>query len=153
TVQRRQGDDRGLASALGNLGVVALSQGDYAGARTLYEQSLAFFDRLEDKPGQANALLNLGNVAADQGDHAGAQALYEQSLALFRELGDKQGVAYALQAFAALAAARGYPARAVQLLGAVETMRAGMGAPLPPLEQETIARLLEEARSTLDAEV
>lgn len=79
-------DRLGTATALNELGSVALHQGDYATARARCEASLAMFSQLGDKLGMARALSILGEVMQNQGDYAAARDLYEESLALYREL-------------------------------------------------------------------
>jgi tetratricopeptide (TPR) repeat protein len=84
------------AKALNGAGWLAWSQGDYALARTQFEEALALQREVGDKLGIADSLNGLGHVAKDQGDYVSARTLHEQSLALQRELGDKQGIAYSL---------------------------------------------------------
>ena len=84
------------ADALNGAGVLAFTQGDYAVAWALYEESLAIRRELEDKNGITASLNNLGLIACEQGNYAQARALYEESLAIARELGDKSSLAYTL---------------------------------------------------------
>lgn len=84
------------AKALLGAGVLAYSQGDYAEARRLYEESLALRRELGDKQNIAASLNNLAVLAYEQGDYAEARTLHEESLALRRELGDKQSIAASL---------------------------------------------------------
>ncbi len=84
------------AKALHGAGVLATQTGDYAAARTVYEESLAIRRELGDRPGTANTLSNLGIVARWLDDLSSARELYEESLAIRRELGDKWGIATSL---------------------------------------------------------
>jgi len=77
-------------------GYLAGTQGDFAPARVLLEESLALGQALGDKHGIAYARLYLGNVACFQGDYAGARVLHEESLALFQNLGNTWDIAFAL---------------------------------------------------------
>ena len=79
-------DDLSLA-ALGNLGLVARSLGDYAEAETYHEQALALYRQLGNRQGEADQLNNLGNVALAQGDYERAKAYYEQALSDHAKLG------------------------------------------------------------------
>ena len=98
------------AQVLNGAGVLAQTQGDSAAASTHYEESLAIFRKLADKPGIAACLNNLGLIANDQGDYARAKALYEESLAISRELGNKSATAHLLNNLALMAQRRGdYP--------------------------------------------
>ncbi len=83
------------AKALHGAGWLTCEQGDYTQGVMLYEESLALWQRLDDKRGIAAALRELGIVANVRGD-ARALPLLEESLALSRELGDASGIAAVL---------------------------------------------------------
>jgi len=82
--------------ALIGAGHLAYSQGDYAEARALYEESLAICREKGISQDIAVSLSSLGNVAYRQGDYAGARTFYEESLSTYRALGDRWGIAGAL---------------------------------------------------------
>jgi predicted ATPase/class 3 adenylate cyclase/DNA-binding XRE family transcriptional regulator len=114
----QQGDKRGIARSLRELGGVALAHDDLEQARVLYEQSLALFRELDDKEGIASSLMGLAGLLYRQGDHAQARALWEEALALFRELGNKQGIA-----------------RSLVNLGSLADLHGDIGQALAPLEE------------------
>ena len=87
---RELGDQRGIATSLSNLGVLAASQGDYAAARTLFEESLAILRQLDDPWGIAIALGNLGSVASEAGD-LGCQVAPRRELGHQAEAGQSVG--------------------------------------------------------------
>jgi hypothetical protein len=62
------------ADALNGAGNLAAFQGDFASARSLFEESLAIHSELGDKRGSALSLMNLGIVASDQGDYSWARS-------------------------------------------------------------------------------
>lgn len=95
------------AKSLDGAGVLAYSQGDYASARSLHEESLSIRRELGNREGIASSLNSLGKVSYDQGDFASARALHEESLSLWRELGDKQGVAWSLNSLGNIAHPQG----------------------------------------------
>jgi tetratricopeptide (TPR) repeat protein len=95
------------ANALGDAGILARYQGDYAAARALHEERLAICRELEDKEGIAWSLGSLGWAARDQGDHGAARAFFEESLAIFRGLGNKDGIALSLMGLGEAARLRG----------------------------------------------
>jgi tetratricopeptide (TPR) repeat protein len=85
------------ARALLGAGYLADSQGDYAAAHALFEESLATASVLGDQRGRAYALIYLALVMlSQQGSHAHVLALLEEGLALSKTLGEKRVVAYAL---------------------------------------------------------
>ena len=73
------GDGLGIAWSINTLGLVAVSQGEYARAAARYAESLARARTLGDSWGArsltAILLINLGALAMRQGDDAQAQAL------------------------------------------------------------------------------
>ena len=90
--------DLQLARALvfNGAGLLASEQGDFAAARTSYEESLAIHRELGDKPGTARALSNLAGVVLMLEDFETARAHLDEGLALWREVGEKNGIAVAL---------------------------------------------------------
>lgn len=95
-IQRRLGEQAGIAISLSNLGAVALQQGDHAAARSLFEESLAIRRRLGDRVDIAVSLNDLGGAVIEEGDRALARSLLEESLTIRRQLADKAGIAVSL---------------------------------------------------------
>jgi predicted ATPase/class 3 adenylate cyclase len=89
---------------------------DIAGARLLFEESLAITQALGDTDHRAQALRGLGHVARLQGDSTQAAALYQESLALLRTLGDAAATAWALTGLGNLALNQGDTAAAQEYL-------------------------------------
>jgi predicted ATPase len=110
----RLGDERGVATALNELGVLASYEGDFAEARRLLEESLAIKRTLGDDWLMANAFVNLGNVAGWGGDHALGYQLHTESLALFEKAGERMGVAIANHNLASAAMHLGRLAEALE---------------------------------------
>lgn len=81
------------STLLSDLGDLAIRQGDYDTARSLYEQCLNLQRQLADSAGIAKHVFNLGTVALCQGDYRVARSFYEESLQLQRQLGDSAGIA------------------------------------------------------------
>ncbi|MDQ2808093.1 MAG: tetratricopeptide repeat protein [Chloroflexota bacterium] len=138
-LKRGLGDHWGTAASLGNLGLLAQAQADYPRARGLLQESLALFRNEEDTLGVANTLSNLGAVALAQGDAAQARQLGQEALGLWQELGDKAGLAQTLAQLAEAAAATGQAVHAAQLWGAVASLCAAIGAPLPARYEAAVA--------------
>lgn len=84
------------ANALIGMAYIMTRQGDYASARSIYEQSLTIGKELGDKQIIGDALNGLGHVALGQGDYASARSLYSTSLKAYRELSNEGHVAGSL---------------------------------------------------------
>jgi predicted ATPase len=79
------------ASALRHLGNVADEQGDFAAARTFYEESHEIATEIGDKREVARALNGLGIVGIRQGDLETAADALEESLTRYREMNNRYG--------------------------------------------------------------
>lgn len=77
------------AAALGNLGVVAATRGDFAEAEAYYKQSLKLNQELGHKEEMAGDYHNFGVLAEARGDLAEAERYYEQALKIDLELQQK----------------------------------------------------------------
>ena len=93
---RELGDRQGEAAALGNLGNVYLSLGQYQQAIDFHQQSLDIDQAIENRQGEASSLGNLGNVYNRLGQYQQAIDFQQQHLDIARELGDRRGEAAAL---------------------------------------------------------
>jgi tetratricopeptide (TPR) repeat protein len=94
---RELGDSTGFARSVGELGSVAVAEGDYERAAELYEESAALFRADGDTMRLASVIGNLGAIANMQGDYVRGRALCEEALALHREVGAKDDIALTLQ--------------------------------------------------------
>jgi len=150
---RALGAARGVAIALSNLGYAAWHQGAHAQATALTRESLALRRELGDREGMAIALTNLGEIACLQSEPARAAALQIESLALFRELGAVWGVLYCLQRLVRVAQTPGSRYPAVRLSGALASLRACLGMPLPQDEQVPVDAAQGALRMALGDEV
>jgi predicted ATPase/DNA-binding SARP family transcriptional activator len=110
-VARRVGGEVAAAYVLLNLAAVDRVEGEFAQAGEKIEESLARFQRLEDRQGEASALNALGNLARSSGDFERGRALLERGLALRQEVGDRRGSGITLGCLAVLLARSGDPAR------------------------------------------
>jgi DNA-binding SARP family transcriptional activator/predicted ATPase/Tfp pilus assembly protein PilF len=95
------------AIALTGLAEVCWAQNRRRQATERYNQSLAHFQFLGDKPGVARVFVSLGNLAVERADYENALRLYQESLALNQELGSPVGIAGCLNNFSHIAEIRG----------------------------------------------
>lgn len=98
---RKLGDNIGVASALTNLGGVALQQGRYEEAVSLELQSLRLARLHNYLLGEHVSLQSLGVIARRRGSYQRARILLEKSLALAREMNDPTSIGSALVNLAA----------------------------------------------------
>ncbi len=77
----------GRARALEAAGALAQRRGDYASAKTLWQEGLEGWRALGDDQGVARCLGDLGSVYDLEGDSERAISLYEESADLLRRLG------------------------------------------------------------------
>jgi tetratricopeptide (TPR) repeat protein len=63
--------------------VLAWIAGDFSAARPLFDEALAFFRQIDDRPNIAVSLTHLGILAGGSGDPAKARGLFEESLAYY----------------------------------------------------------------------
>ena len=87
-------DDEGWrAVALGNLGLIAQTQGKLAEAEQFHRDALAIDQKLGRLEGQANQLGNLGVIYRTQGKLAEAEQFHRDALAINQKLGSLEGQA------------------------------------------------------------
>jgi predicted ATPase/DNA-binding CsgD family transcriptional regulator len=104
--------DRVRAKALHALAVLIYRQaddaaGDWSVARSLLEESLAIYRRLEYEVRMAAVLQDLGRVCAELGEWTAAHTFLTESLEIGRRLGDEEGVALSLFALGRVCWLRG----------------------------------------------
>jgi tetratricopeptide (TPR) repeat protein len=148
---RVAGDRDFLTMSIDTLGLVALRQGDYAGARTSFEEALsAARGETWRKKFTGDALAHLGTVALRMGEYHESLSFYRQSLALNLEYGYNYGLVEDLAGLAEVAGLLGQPQQAAQLLGAVDILREESNIRLSPLRRAEYDRTVEGIRTQLD---
>jgi predicted ATPase/DNA-binding XRE family transcriptional regulator len=113
---RELGDDRGSASSLRFLGIVALYQSDYTRAGELVKQCTRLYRELRETRSLATALVLLASIVMYQGDYRRAAALTEEGLALARELQDRAVTAQGLLMLGLISREQGDASRAATLV-------------------------------------
>src|SRR5208337_4312530 len=76
-----------------NIANIHQLQGDLAGAKHGFEQSLAAWQNAGDQDSSAYAMASLGGLLLQEADFSGARKMYEQSLAIRTSAGDKFTIA------------------------------------------------------------
>jgi tetratricopeptide (TPR) repeat protein len=99
-LSRQEGFTRGVASALGSLGVIT---DDPDEARAYLEESLELARAPGDRQVVAVTLANLGRVRLKGGDIGAARISFEEYRAVSEQLGDRRGVAQAGRSLADVA--------------------------------------------------
>jgi tetratricopeptide (TPR) repeat protein len=146
------GDVRGQASSLNNLGQVARFTGDLTAARDCMEQGLALRWELGDAWGAAGSHVNLAVVQVRRGELAAARHHLGEALTGFQRVADPLGLCECLEAAAELAHAEGQLTNAVYSCAAAAIRRGQLPAPLSPIHERNLARLLGELRALLGEE-
>jgi predicted ATPase/DNA-binding SARP family transcriptional activator/predicted negative regulator of RcsB-dependent stress response len=123
-IARRVGSTTYLAGALRGLGDLALTDGDLAEARRLYEHALERFEPhwMRSIGNRIGVLIGLGRVAAASGELAEARDRYRQAVEVALA-GPITLSARAIEALAGVTLAEGDPAEAARLLGAATALR------------------------------
>lgn len=160
-ISKRIGDDSGVATALSSLaalardrgdlnraaslaeesasieqiGLVALHRNEYDRAEQLFDEALALARADGDDANVRDALANLAAVARRRGTYGVALARYRETLDLLRAETNKAALARTLEGYATTLAATGDSPRAARLLGAADTLRRAIGAPILPAER------------------
>ena len=108
-------DDRGVASALDDIGKVHWLRGDYPRALDHTQRALAMRRKIGDRRSIALSLNNLGLVYQDSGQFKQALEAFEQALRIRREIGDLVGVCISLNNLGTVAQDQRDDARALKL--------------------------------------
>jgi tetratricopeptide (TPR) repeat protein len=95
-LSREIGYLEGEKAALGNLGVVCNSTGQYETAIGYYERGLAITRKIGDRQGESYALSNLGNTYSCLEQYEMAIEYHKQSLGIAAGIGDKWAAAAAI---------------------------------------------------------
>src|SRR5208282_3044188 len=72
-------------------GIILYDKGDFAGARSAFEQALNIFQEIGDGIESGHAAVSLGNVYYDQGKLEEAKRYYEQALRIHQDIGAAPG--------------------------------------------------------------
>jgi len=117
---RQEGNRRGEASTLSNLGNILLEQGQLAVAKERFEESMAIQQQTGYRRGIGFGLWGVSEVLLAQDRLTEARAKTEEAMALRRELGDPASLAYSQVQLAQILLEQGNPPEAASVVqGAV----------------------------------
>lgn len=148
-IYREIGNHQLAAAVLGNLAATAMDLGDIPRARSLAEESVAALRRTEDHHSLAGCLHTLGRVAFLQRDLDLARESLLEAISLHAEREHRGDIARDFLTLGYVSEVDGHAARAVRLLAAAESIREGLGSPLPAGEEKLLAASLERLRAAL----
>jgi ATP/maltotriose-dependent transcriptional regulator MalT len=121
-------DRVGTYLALSQLAMIAIQQGEFAGARELGERSLLLKRHQGDEQAIGVSQRTLAELAWLSGDAKRAADRLRESLMMHNHVRNRRGIADGLELLAEISGARGESERAVRLYGAVDALRQATGA-------------------------
>jgi tetratricopeptide (TPR) repeat protein len=148
-VLARSGDEHLHAELTGQLGELALGQGNYARAIAANEEALSLFRALGRQDGESWALWNLALALSRTGHERAAVANARASLSIAHSVGDTAGLAVGLALLSSFAMRRAESEVAARLLGAAEGAREEGGVVLDRLAAELYQTTEDELRRAL----
>lgn len=151
-LNKRIGDDEGLAHTLRGLAEVAWRCGDAEIAEQHLRENEVICRKLNHTRALSWTAQQFGNVARTRGDWHKARDCYADALTQMQRMGDSWGLCEVLVECGHLAVAQQDPALAARCLGIAQAGWHAIGAKLTPHEQGLIAASLHECAQHLDDE-
>jgi diguanylate cyclase (GGDEF)-like protein len=138
-----------IATVLSNLGTCAQREGRADDARAGYERALQIRASLPNRQAWALTRIYLAGLDYEEGHHGQALAGFRAALAVYMELGEASELALALEGVALLAASHEQPIAALQLAGAVTSIRARTRALPAPTSARPFADAIARASAAV----
>jgi len=133
--------------------LMGLFEDDFAAVRSASSEGVRRSREVGDWYALEMMLLNLGLAALNGGDRGEARPLFTEALRIARRIDDRVAQYLLLDALGCHAAGSGQgsgqPRLAAQLLGAAETVQAGIGTTLFPYIAGLVVRATESTRAAL----
>jgi tetratricopeptide (TPR) repeat protein len=111
---RENGDRKGEADSLNNLGLAYHTSGEFEKAISFHNQALTIFRELGDQQGEAAQYGNLARIAYSRGDVEQAREYFESALLIYREIEDRYGEGNVVGALGAIYHALGQTDQALK---------------------------------------
>ncbi|HLY27967.1 MAG TPA: adenylate/guanylate cyclase domain-containing protein [Aggregatilineales bacterium] len=140
----------GTYSFLFSFSQLARITGNLDEARTYIQKATAFLPQFKSKQNDAMIYSELAHLERQAGNWQAARDGYRDTILRWKDLGHRAAVANQLECFAFVARAQDQPERAARLLGAAETLRAEIGAPMTDYERAEYDVEVTALHSTLD---
>jgi len=147
---KEQGNHWAIAYALLGMGRFAARQGNYAEARSRFEDCLPLYTTLNDWHRTSMVRSEVAHLERRQGHIAQARPLYRETILEWQNLGHRAAVAHELECFAMIAKAQEEEQRAAQLFGAAEALRENIHIPMTPLERVEYDHEVNDLRNNMD---
>lgn len=141
-----------MTLALRGVACCALRQGDLQRARVAIQQSKSISESTNEKWVAALIEFPLGQIAKMDGDLPTAIQCFQAGLQLVLQLGDRCAVIEGAERLALILAETGQPRRAAMLFGAATALRQQIGAPLPPIDRDTVAQGIAAVQALLSTD-
>jgi predicted ATPase len=151
TAAERAGSTHDRAAAVNMLGQLCRHTGDHSRSRQLTRQAVRLFRDSGDLESAAFSLHSLAETERDLGRVALAERLFAMALRQHDALGSKRGIAYDLEGLAGIACLADAGRRALAYLGAAQQLRDGLGAPLAPVERDSLDQICGPALAGIPA--
>ena len=148
-LNRRIGDEEGLAHTLRGLAEVACRGGDAATAERLLRENETICRKLNHARGLSWTAQQFGSIARVRGDWQAARNHYNEAMAQMEAMGDAWGRCDVLAMRGHLAVAEGNYAQAEQDLQDAQAGWQQLGANLTPFERAEIERSLAQCRTRM----
>jgi tetratricopeptide (TPR) repeat protein len=150
-IQRRIGDNEGIALSLGGLAQLSSMEGKTEEAIELYKESLTFFEAMGDRAEEARILEEMAWTILTMEQTPGARGYFLDAVQAYKEVGSMRGVGLALMGLAATAEVENSPYRAVQIAAAAELFSEQEGIVNVYAENNPGKEYIESAESELSA--
>ena len=144
------GHKSGQADTLDLSGRLALWQGNYEPARSLFEESAALHEQTGSLLSASWSRANLAFVILRLGETVQAQSLFKNVILHFQGTNNVIGVVYVIEGLASLYVNQAQPERATRLFAWADAMREKIGDHRPPVEQASVVKDLAVIHSQLD---